>query len=52
MTTVDVSIVAKESILIEKFKKNTKSHDLCPILYTVLGSTKYILILALALRSK
>ena len=26
MTTVDVLIVAKESILIEKFKKNVKSH--------------------------
>ena len=33
MTTVDVLIVAKESILIEKFKKNVKSHFFCPILY-------------------
>ena len=34
MTTVDVLIVAKESILIEKFKKNIKSHFFCPILYS------------------
>ena len=33
MTTVDVLIVAKESILIEKFKKNMQSHFFRPMLY-------------------
>ena len=32
MTTADMSLVAKESILVEKLKKNMQSHFFCPIL--------------------
>ena len=33
MTTADMSLVAKESILVEKLKNNMQSHFFCPILY-------------------
>ena len=33
MTTADMSLVAKESILLEKLKKNMPAQFFCPILY-------------------
>ena len=33
MTTADMSLVAKESILVEKLKKNMPAQFFCPILY-------------------
>ena len=33
MTTADMSLVAKESMLVEKLKNNMQSHFFCPILY-------------------
>ena len=36
MTTTDVSLVAKESIVVEKLQKNMPAQVLCPILYLVI----------------
>ena len=41
MTTADMSLVAKESILVEKLKKNLPAQFFCPILY-VLRATHYV----------
>ena len=35
MTTADMSLVAKESILVEKLKKNMPAQFFCPILYVI-----------------
>ena len=40
MTTADMSLVAKESILVEKLKNNMQSHFFCPILYVIKGFPK------------
>ena len=37
MTTADMSLVAKESMLVEKLKNNMQSHFFCPTLYTYIG---------------
>ena len=45
MTTADMSLVAKESMLVEKLKNNMQSHFFCPILIlTILHTTYYILL--------
>ena len=41
MTTADMSLVAKESILVEKLKKRVPAQFFCPTLY--IHPTSYIL---------
>ena len=41
MTTADMSLVAKESTLVEKLRKNMPAQLFCPILYTTMYRLYY-----------
>ena len=42
MTTADMSLVAKESILVEKLNKNMPAQFFCPILYNTVHVCMYV----------